>query len=711
MKKLVSIITVNYNGKNFLETFFNSLLNINDDAFSYEIIVVDNLSKDDSVNFVRTKFPEIKVIENNINNYSKAINLGIKNARGQYIAVLNNDTIVEKNWLKGLMEIIDQDEKIGVVQSKILFSDKHNINSAGVEEVKDFHFRDIGFGERDGGKYNEIKELYYFAGVSFLIKRKCVEAVGEFDEDFLMYLEDIDYSIRCRDLGWKIFYSPNSVVYHRYHGAASSDLCEYFCARNRLLLLGKRFPQKLAGSIKTSHFYIKREHENLYHSLIQATKKLAENNDTETVKQTLKELSSVLPEIFGPQKAFNFFSQLEVVLGLRRIRVGIYDHAFHFAGGGQRYVAELAQILQDRYDVTYIANKEVSLEKYLEWFDIDLSKCKLKIIKIPFYEERGRDYIEESMVIHQIINPFEVIEEESIHYDIFINANMLGKVKPLSNLSVFICHFPDRDKERFFCVDKYDYIITNSDYTTYWLNRKWGLDTTMRLYPPVNMFNDESDIAKKEKMILSVARFEIGGSKKQLEMIDAFSDLCEKDLDIKKGWKLVLAGGTSEKNPYYRRVKQTVNKKNINIEIMTNLNNFELKQLYSKAAIFWHACGLNEKDPHLIEHFGMTTVEAMQNYCVPIVIDGGGQREIVEQGISGFRFKTKDELQSNTIKLINDDILRKKMARNAYDRSQDFTKEEFKKKALEFFSDIENRLRGGELMEVKESTTHEKIFA
>jgi GT2 family glycosyltransferase/glycosyltransferase involved in cell wall biosynthesis len=707
MKKLVSIITVNYNGKNFLETFFNSLLSINNDAFSYEIIVVDNLSKDDSVNFVRTKFPEIKVIENNINNYSKAINLGIKNARGQYIAVLNNDTIVEKNWLKGLMEIIDQDEKIGVVQSKILFSDKQNINSAGVEEIKDFHFRDIGFGEWDIGKYNEIKELYYFTGVSFLIKRKCVEAVGEFDEDFLMYLENIDYSIRCRDLGWKIFYSPNSVVYRRYHDIASSDLGEYFSARNRLLLLGKRFPQKLAGSIKTSHFYLKREHENLYHSLIQATKKLAENNDTETVKQTLTELSGVLPEIFGPQKAFNFFSQLKVVLGLRRIRVGIYDHAFHFPGGGQRYVAELAKILQDRYDVTYIANKEISLEKYLEWFDIDLSKCKLKIIKIPFYEERGRDYIEESMVIHQIINPFDVIGAESLHYDIFINANMLGKVRPLSNLSIFICHFPDRDKERFFSVDKYDYIITNSDYTTYWLNRKWGLDTTMRLYPPVNMFNDESDIGKKEKMILSVARFEIGGSKKQLEMIDAFSDLCEWDQDIKEGWKLVLAGGTSKKNPYYRRVKQKLNKKTINIEIMTNLNNSEIKQLYREAAIFWHACGLNEKNPQLIEHFGMTTVEAMQNYCVPIVIDGGGQREIVEQGISGFRFKTKEELLSYTLKLINDDNLRKKMARNAYDRSQDFTKDEFKKKALEFFSDIENRLRGGEATEVKESTTHD----
>jgi len=466
-----------------------------------------------------------------------------------------------------------------------------------------------------------------------------------------------------------------------------------------LLLISKHFPQKLAESIETSHFYIKREDESLYRSSIQAVKKLAENNDTKTVNRTLKELADVIPEIFGAQKALNFFSQLEVALDLRKIRVGIYDHAFHFAGGGQRYVAELAQILQDRYDITYIVNKDISLEKYREWFDIDLSKCKLKIIKIPFYEERDIYSIDEGMIVHQDENPFDVIKKESINYDIFINANMLTKVRPLSVLSAFICHFPDKDKGKFFNVDKYDYVITNSSYTTHWLKQKWGLDCTLRLYPPVNMFNDTSDLGEKEKMILSVARFETGGSKKQLEMIDAFVDLCKKDKRIKKEWKLVLAGGTPKVNPYYDKVKQRA-KGMRNIEIAINLNNYEIKQLYSKASIFWHACGLDENDPHLIEHFGMTTVEAMQNYCVPVVIDGGGQKEIVEHGISGFRFTSKEELKSYTLKLINEDYLREKMAKNAYNRSKKFTKEEFEKKALEFFSDIENRLRGGEPMEV-----------
>src|SRR5690606_9704915 len=130
---------------------------------------------------------------------------------------------------------------------------------------------------------------------------------------------------------------------------------------------------------------------------------------------------------------------------------------------------------QDRYEITYIANKEISLEKYKEWFAIDLSKCKLKVIKIPFFERMGRPLIDEGMVANETENPFDIIIEESINYDIFINANMLSKVKPLSSLSIFICHFPDSNRERFFNADKYDYIITNSNYTTFWLKQKWGL--------------------------------------------------------------------------------------------------------------------------------------------------------------------------------------------------------------------------------------------
>lgn len=700
MGGLVSIITVNRDGRKFLASHFDSIFSMEKGNFPLEVMMIDNLSEDGSADFVREKFPEVKIIENEVNNYAKALNLGIRNSEGEYIAFLNNDTVVEKNWLKGLIEIMSQDEKIGAVQSKVLFSDGRTINSVGGEEIEDFYFRDLGFGEKDVGQYEEVEEREYVSGGAVILKRACLKSVGDFDEDFMMYFEDIDYSIRCRDKGWKIFYSPKSIVYHEYHGTASSELCEYLCSRNRFLCLAKHFPRRLPRSIKTSHFYLHKEYERLYHSLVQAVRKLVAHNNTETVRETLDELKDVVLEVFGHQRAYNFFRQLEVALGLRKISVGIYDHAFHFAGGGQRYVAKLAEILQDRYDITYIANKDVALEKYKEWFDIDLSRCKLKIMKMPFYEKFERYFIDEGLVVNEKTNPFAIISRESLHYDIFINANMLTKVRPLSCLSIFLCHFPDRVKERFFSVDQYDYLIANSDYTSFWVRRRWGINPTVRLYPPVDMYNGTDGISDKEKTILSVARFEIGGSKKQIEMIDTFCNLCKRDQRVKNEWRLILAGGSSPDNPYFNRVRQKLDSLQAdnadNIELISNLTNAELMKLYRKASIFWHLCGLGERNPHLVEHFGMTTVEAMQNYCVPIVIDGGGQKEIVEHGISGFRFKTAEELESYTLEVIRDGELRKEIAGRAYERSSCFTLAGFKKNLLAFFSNVENRLRGGE---------------
>jgi len=698
MKNLITIITVNYNRAKFLENFFNSLSRIDKGNFLIEVILVDNLSNDDSVDLVKKKFPEIKILKNDVNNYTKALNLGLKEAKGDYIAFLNNDVTIEKNWLKGLMEVIELNKNIGAVQSKILFSDGKIINSVGIEEVEDFYFKDIGFDEKDKGQYEDIMEISFFSGGSVLFRRECLEATGKFDEDFIMYCEDIEYSLRCRNLGWKLFYSPKSIVYHKYHGSVSSRLCEYFYSRNRLLTLAIHFPLRLASGIKTSHFFLKNEMDCLYHSLIQSVRKLLEYNDTETVNKILDQIKEIIPDILGKGRAYNFFKQLEIVLGFRKIKIGIYDHAFHFAGGGQRYVAKLAEILQDKYEITYIANKEITLEKYKEWFGIDLSRCKLKIIKIPFFEKHERFFIDEGMAVHEDENPFDIISAESFNYDIFINANMLGKVKPLSCLSMFICHFPDRDKEKFFWVDQYDYIITNSEYTSYWLKQKWGLSHSTLLYPPIDMLNKNiNGKQKKSKTILSVARFEPGGSKKQLELVKTFNEICKKNKHINNEWVLILAGGSSENNPYFDRVQKEIDFINAkNIKLMPNLTNIELQKLYAEALIFWHACGLDEKSPNLIEHFGMTTVEAMQNYCVPIVIDGGGQVEIVDHEKNGFRFKTTNKLKDYTLKVINNDKLMQTIANNAFKKSQVFNIDIFTEKVNHIFKNLEARLMGGE---------------
>jgi len=132
MGRSVSIIIVNRDGRKFLASCFDSLFSMERGDFSLEMIMIDNFSHDGSADLVREKFPEVRIIENDVNNYARALNLGIRHSGGDCVAFLNNnDTVVEKNWLRGLIEIISLDEKIGAVQSKILFSDGRTINSVG----------------------------------------------------------------------------------------------------------------------------------------------------------------------------------------------------------------------------------------------------------------------------------------------------------------------------------------------------------------------------------------------------------------------------------------------------------------------------------------------------------------------------------------------------------------------------------------------------
>ncbi len=691
-----SVIIVNRDGKEFLKPCLQSLRDMDRNGFAAEITVVDNLSQDGSTELLYSQYPEVTVLRNDVNSYVGAINLGIERSKGDYIVLLNNDTIVEKNWLMGLYKVMEEDDRVGVVQSKIIFFDRETINSVGVEEVEDFYFRDKGFGEKDKGQYGNVAEIEYFTGGSAMIRRACLQEVGDFDEDFIMFFEDIDYSLRCRSKGWKILYSPFSVVLHKFHGSSSSELCDYLCTRNRFLCLAKHFPQNLSGSIRSSHFYRTGEHQFLCEALLGAIKKLIECRGIENATETINTLKQDVLSIYGPVKTYHFFSQAELLLGLRKMSIGIYDHAFHFPGGGQRYVAKMAETLQDKYDVTYIANKDVGIDQYKSWFNIDLSKCRLKVIKIPFYEKLDEYFINESMAMFEYNNPFDVISKESINYDVFINANMLSKVEPLSTLSLFICHFPDTKQGRFFYADRYDYLVSNGEYTASWIKKRWGMDPTHFLYPPVDMYNGKSSPSTKKKIILSAARFEVGGSKKQLEMIRAFTRLAEEYEDIRKEWKFIVAGGNFPENPYFKKVEGVVRSQPYNIELRPDVGYEELMTLYRDAAIFWHACGLGESDPHLVEHFGMTTVEAMQNYCVPVVIDGGGQKEIVEHGVSGYRFSTPEELQSYTMEVVLDPDKRKEIAARAYERSHRFNFDVFKRQVVKMFQDIENELAGSE---------------
>jgi len=330
----VSVLTITFNSREFLPDFLSSVLAADQKVLQTEIVIVDNGSTDGTVPWLLEHFPGVIVLENDENNYARALNLGIEKSSGDFVVLCNNDATVHHDWLTGLLNLMSADRTIGAVQSKVIFSGSGRINSIGVEETEHFYFRDIGFDEAESARCLEAAERNYITGGAAMFRRDCLDDVGPWDEEFIMYMEDVDYSERCRRKGWKLWYAPDSVIYHEYHGSSSSELCEFFCSRNRFLFVAKHFPRDLPACIPTSHFYRKGELDLLYRTLLHAVRKMTGCQDTKTVSSVLRGLKMRLPEYFGDIGTRNFFSQLEVVLGLRKIRVGIYDHAGHFAGGG-----------------------------------------------------------------------------------------------------------------------------------------------------------------------------------------------------------------------------------------------------------------------------------------------------------------------------------------------------------------------------------------
>jgi glycosyltransferase involved in cell wall biosynthesis len=390
----------------------------------------------------------------------------------------------------------------------------------------------------------------------------------------------------------------------------------------------------------------------------------------------------------GIQSAYNELLWAEVRLGLRRPSLAIYDHAFQAIGGAQKYGLTMIGSLQDQFDITLLANKDVRLEDFRDWYGLDLSHCRIKVIRLPYYEERNAFHIDPVFISRGVENPFDRVSLESGNYDIFVNNSMNEMVYPLANVSVLICHFPERRPTSYFYADRYTFTVCNSRYTAEWIERRWKFPPQRHIYPPVDMESTQEECAKKD-IVLSVARYETEGTKRQREMVDTFLMLSREWPEAVRGWRFILVGGSQPNNRYLSELQKTVAENPArNIELRVNIPLAELKSLHREAKLFWHLCGLVQNDPSEVEHFGMTTVEAMQNGVVPIVYDGGGLREIVDHGVDGYRVKSKADLLDYSIRLFQNPALVEKLGRTARDRARTFSRTNFEGKVKAFFAEI-----------------------
>lgn len=246
---LVSVIILNYNGREFLNDCLESVLT--SDYENLEVLLADNASSDDSLNKAKERFgnnPRLRIIYNSENLlYTGGNNAGIKAAKGDYLVILNNDTLVDRRWLKESIPLMQADEHIGAAQPKVLVygSNPPRIDYIG-GSIDRFGFtRGIEAGNIDDGHLEQARNIFYAAGTVMIIKKNALDLVGLFDESFGMHWEDTDLSWRIRLAGYNIISIPKSIVYHKGSRTMSANVkkpvISWYIRKNRIAGLIKNY--------------------------------------------------------------------------------------------------------------------------------------------------------------------------------------------------------------------------------------------------------------------------------------------------------------------------------------------------------------------------------------------------------------------------------------------------------------------------------------
>ena len=240
-RDLISIVILNYNGKDFLKNCIESIKK--ETKCRYEIIVIDNASPDNSGRENSLIFPDCKFILNSENvGVPEGLNIGIKNSKGEFIVLMNNDITVTTNWLE---KFFDAYKKYGIAlyQPKFLKMKNPEILDGTGDMINLFGF---GFarakGQFDNGSYDIIEEVSYASGTCMFLPRKIIDDIGYFDNKLFAYHEELDYGWRARLYGYKSYYVPQSIIHH--FGSANwgwTGQKFYFLERNRWHVLLKNY--------------------------------------------------------------------------------------------------------------------------------------------------------------------------------------------------------------------------------------------------------------------------------------------------------------------------------------------------------------------------------------------------------------------------------------------------------------------------------------
>jgi GT2 family glycosyltransferase len=255
MPKLFSIIIPNWNGKHHLETCLNALRG---QTYSpIEIILSDNASTDGSREYVAEHFPEVLILGHAKNlGFTGACNAGLTTARGEYLALLNNDTEVDPHWVAEVVAAFERHPQAGAIASRMMLFDKRDhFHTAGDLYRVDGIPVNRGVWQPDQGQYDDEIQVFSACGGSSAYRRDALDQVGLLDDDFFFSCEDVDLGWRLNLAGWPCYYAPKAVVYHKLKasGGDNGATGSYYDGRNFIYVIVKDYPgallRKYGGAI------------------------------------------------------------------------------------------------------------------------------------------------------------------------------------------------------------------------------------------------------------------------------------------------------------------------------------------------------------------------------------------------------------------------------------------------------------------------------
>ncbi len=332
------------------------------------------------------------------------------------------------------------------------------------------------------------------------------------------------------------------------------------------------------------------------------------------------------------------------------MNIGFYSPYLDTLGGGERYTLTLASHWSGVHEVVVFWDEKDIIDKAQRQFNIDLSRVKIT-----------QNIFRDASVFKKLIT--------SSQYDLifFVSDGSIPSTLAKHNILHYQVPFPTVEYSAI-KLSRYQAVVCNSEFTKRFLDVRVSRNATV-IYPPVPPV--QAGRGKKENIILSVGRFTgFHTAKKQHVLLEAFA----KGRKAKRfvGWKLILAGVLLPSDrDYFDTLKEMA--KGLPITIEPNISHDNLINYYQRAKIYWHAAGYGETDARWMEHFGITTVEAMSAGVVPVVFAGGGQQEIVEDGKNGFLWKTIDELLEKTNQVITNKNVAESLQKNAIEKCKEFS--------------------------------------